>query len=503
MSSGSQTEQRAFPALSIGNSAVALQTTAGEWTYSDLHERINKMAAGLLEGKADLKEERIALLIPGGVDYVTTLLGIWRAGGIAVPLNVAGALPELEHALTCAQVTRLVVCLSLDTDQIVAIHILCQALKIEMLTVAETLVDGAGKLPVIAPERRAMILFTSGTTNKPKGVVSTHRNIRAQVTSLLDAWGWQSKDCIPLFLPLHHIHGIINILCCGLWIGARIALFPRFDMEPVMTQVRLRKYTLFMAVPTIYVKIIQHLEALDAGKREAITSAFKAMRLNVSGSAACPVKLFNQWKALTGQTLLERYGMTEIGMAISNPYLGERRAGAVGLPLKGVDVALVDDAGAGIDKDDVPGEIRVRGATVFLEYWNNPAATQESFVDGWFRTGDVAVREKGYYRIMGRSSVDIIKSGGYKLSALEIEGTLLTHEKIAECAVVGMDDETWGEAVTAFVVPKAGQTLTLPELKTWCESRMSPYKIPKSLRLLDAMPRNAMGKVVKPELKKL
>lgn len=251
MRSGSLTEQRSFPALSIGNTAVALQTNAGEWTYSDLHERIDKMAAGLLGSKPDLKEERIALLIPGGVDYVTALLGIWRAGGIAVPLNVAGALPELEHALTCAQVTRLVVCLSLDTHQIGALRTLCQVLQIEWLTVAQTLADRVGTLPVIASERRAMILFTSGTTNKPKGVVSTHRNIRAQVTTLLEAWGWQARDSIPLFLPLHHIHGIINILCCGLWIGARIALFPRFDMETVMTQVSLREYTLFMAVPTI------------------------------------------------------------------------------------------------------------------------------------------------------------------------------------------------------------------------------------------------------------
>ena len=502
MNKGSQQHPRSFPALTFDNSSVALHTAAGEWTYSDLHERINKMATGLLDGKSDLKEERIGVLIPGSVDYVTTLLGIWRAGGIAVPLNAEGALPEIEHSLTCAQVTRLVVCLSLDTDQIVALHILCHALNIKMLTVAETLADVAGKLPAIAPGRRAMILFTSGTTSKPKGVVSTHKNIRAQVTTLLEAWGWQAKDSIPLFLPLNHVHGIVNVLCCGLWIGARVAVFRRFEMDLLMTQVRLRKYTLFMAVPTIYVKIIQYLESLDAGRREAITSAFKSMRLNVSGSAACPVKLFNQWKAMTGQTLLERYGMTEIGMGLSNPYLGERRAGAVCLPLKGVDVALFDDDGKLIDKEDVPGEIRVRGDNVFLEYWNNAQATEESFAEGWFRTGDVAVREKGYYRIMGRSSIDIIKSGGYKLSALEIEGTLLTHDKIAECAVVGIEDETWGEAVTAFVALKAGQTLTLPELKSWCETRMSPYKIPKSLCLMQTLPRNAMGKVVKPDLKR-
>lgn len=227
------------------------------------------------------------------------------------------------------------------------------------------------------------------------------------------------------------------------------------------------------------------------------------MRLNISGSAACPVKLFEQWQELTGQVLLERYGMTEIGMGISNPYKGERRAGHVGLPLPGVEVKLIGEDGQEISDEQSPGEIRVRGDNVFQEYWNNEAATKESFVDGWFCTGDVAVIDKGYYRIMGRSSVDIIKSGGYKLSALEIEGTLLTHESIAEVAVIGVEDETWGEAVSAFVVLKPDASLSFDELKTWCDGKMSAYKIPKNLHLLDALPRNAMGKVTKPALKTL
>ena len=227
------------------------------------------------------------------------------------------------------------------------------------------------------------------------------------------------------------------------------------------------------------------------------------MRLNISGSAACPVKLFEQWQELTGQVLLERYGMTEIGMGISNPYKGERRAGHVGLPLPGVEVKLIGEDGQEISEEQSPGEIRVRGDNVFQEYWNNEAATKESFVDGWFCTGDVAVIDKGYYRIMGRSSVDIIKSGGYKLSALEIEGTLLTHESIAEVAVIGVEDETWGEAVSAFVVLKLDASLSFDELKAWCDGKMSAYKIPKNLHLLEALPRNAMGKVTKPALKTL
>ncbi len=497
-----------FPTLNPSNDHIALQSGSGDqtWTYAALHQRVNQFASGLLAGKVDLQEERVAFFMPASLDYVTTLLGVWRAGGIAVPLNVAAAIPELEHALSCAGVTRLLVS-NADDPALADLKVLCLSMQVQLVSVTDVLnsadANAASKLPVLAPERRAMILFTSGTTNKPKGVVSTHKNIRAQITTLLKAWAWQPDDAIPLFLPLHHIHGIINVLCCGLWMGARVSLFAKFDMEAILAQVSARQYTVFMAVPTIYVKLIQHLETLDDARRHAICAGFRAMRLNISGSAACPVKLYQQWQALTGQTLLERYGMTEIGMGLSNPYHGERRAGAVGIPLPGVDAKLFDDNGGMIAEAGAPGEIRVRGDNVFLEYWNNPAATAESFVDGWFRTGDVAVREDGYYRIMGRSSVDIIKSGGYKLSALEIEGTLLTHDSIAECAVIGVEDETWGEAVRAFVVLKSGQELAYSELKSWCESRMSPYKIPKVLRVMESLPRNAMGKVMKPELRKV
>jgi malonyl-CoA/methylmalonyl-CoA synthetase len=227
------------------------------------------------------------------------------------------------------------------------------------------------------------------------------------------------------------------------------------------------------------------------------------MRLNISGSAACPVKVYNQWLELTGQVLLERYGMTEIGMAISNPYDGERRAGAVGVSLPGVDVNIFDEENKLINAEDIPGEIRIKGDNVFLEYWDNPKATTDSYHDGWFCTGDVAVLESGYYRIMGRSSVDIIKSGGYKLSALEIEGTLLNHDDIAECAVIGVEDEMWGEAVTAFLVLKPGRELSYDDLKSWCEDLMSTYKVPKKIILVESLPRNAMGKITKPTLKEM
>ena len=491
--------ETSFPSLNSKSDKIALIEDSMSHTYSQVNERINLFAAGVLGEEEDLKEERIAFFLPASLDYVTAMHGVWRAGGIAVPLNVASAVSELDHYLTCANVTRMVAGLQYHDS----LRDLCNSLEIELLSVDDVLATTAKKLPVIALERRAMMLFTSGTTNKPKGVVSTHKTISAQITTLIEAWEWSDQDVIPLFLPLHHIHGIINILSCGLWAGATVHLFENFDIPKISEKITIGTYNVFMAVPTIYVKLIQYFETIDERKVREICDGFKNMRLNISGSAACPVKLFKQWKELTGQTLLERYGMTEIGMGISNPYNGERRAGAVGQPLPGVDCQLFDENDNPVQNEAEAGEIRIKGDNVFLEYWDNEEATKSSFRDGWFCTGDVAVVEDGYYRIMGRSSVDIIKSGGYKLSALEIEGVLLTHDSISEVAVIGVEDDTWGEAVTAVAAIKEGSTLDFDSLKSWCDGKMSSYKIPKYLKIVEALPRNAMGKVTKPALKAL
>ncbi len=488
-----------FPHLRDGNTRIALVEQGRAISYGELNERIDRFASGLLGTRHDLEEERIAFFLPASLDYVTVMHGVWRAGGISVPLNVASALAELDHYLSCARATRLVA----SAENRPLLRDLCDRLGIELLEVSGLLADEIIPLPAIAPERRAMMVFTSGTTNKPKGVVTTHANIAAQITTLLDAWAWSEDDAIPLFLPLHHVHGIINVLSCALWTGAKVHLFPKFDAGRIAAEAAAGAYSVFMAVPTIYVKMLQYLDGLELAEARRICDGFGAMRLNVSGSAACPVPLFEQWKARTGQVLLERYGMTEIGMAISNPYHGERRAGCVGQPLPGVQVMLAGEDGAAIMEEGVPGEIRIKGANVFLEYWDNPKATEESFVEGWFRTGDMAVVENGYYRIMGRTSIDIIKSGGYKLSALEIEGLLLDHPDIAEIAVIGVADEVWGEAVGAVIVAREGADLTAEALKEWCEGKLSAYKIPKRIRFAQALPRNAMGKVTKPDLKPL
>ena len=488
-----------FPSLNNDNQKIALVDGKNSWGYAEINQRIERLATGLLNSKKDLHEERIAFFIPSSLDYVITLHGIWRAGGIAIPLNVASAVSELDHYLSSAGVTRLIA----NGEYKDSLTDLCAQLDIQLGSVDEVIANEVISLPEINPERRAMILFTSGTTNKPKGVVSTHKTIAAQITTLIGAWNWTEDDVIPLFLPLHHIHGIINVLSCGLWIGATVHCFVKLDIPALTSDIAAGTYNVFMAVPTIYVKLIQYFENLDQQEVDKICAGFNTMRLNISGSAACPVKLFEQWQDLTGQILLERYGMTEIGMGISNPYQGERRAGHVGQPLPGVEAKLFDEDNNPIEEDNIPGEIYIKGDNVFLEYWDNEKATAESFVDGWFCTGDVAVLDDGYYRIMGRSSIDIIKSGGYKLSALEIEGMLITHDIIDEVAVIGVDDSTWGEAVMAFVVLKQGARLEYDELKAWCKGKMSDYKIPKGVNVVDSLPRNVMGKVTKSDLKKL
>ena len=222
----------------------------------------------------------------------------------------------------------------------------------------------------------------------------------------------------------------------------------------------------------------------------------------VSGSAALPVRTLERWREISGHTLLERYGMTEFGMALSNSLHGERRPGFVGTPLPGVEVRLVAEDGTPVGPG-TPGELEVRGPGVFLEYWRRPDATATAFRGGWFRTGDVALLENGAYRILGRLSVDIIKTGGYKISALEIEEVLRTHSAVAECAVVGIEDVEWGERVCAAVELASGSQLTLPELQAWAKERLAPYKVPRALSVVQVLPRNALGKVMKPQVAKL
>lgn len=475
----------------------AVKSNDRNYTYLDLLQTSESIALELLNGKNDLQEARIAFLVQPGFDYVSIQWGIWRAGGIAVPLCVKHPFSSIQYVIDDTKAA--VVIFSEEFEALLSP--LKNRTDIRLLP-SEQFTSQKGNLPDVDPSRRAMILYTSGTTGNPKGVVSTHKNIETQITSLTTSWEWEQDDHILNVLPLHHVHGIVNVLSCALWSGACCEFLPKFDPATVFTIFCKGEVNVFMAVPTIYFKLIAHYNELPASSKTEISSALKNFRLMVSGSAALPVSVLEQWKEISGHTLLERYGMTEMGMAISNPYRGERRPGYIGQPLAKVIIRIADEENREVE-DGASGEIQVKGPNVFKEYWEKPEATQATFTaDGWFKTGDIAVFENGSYRILGRNSVDIIKSGGYKISALEIEEVLRTHPQIKECGVVGIPDEEWGEIIGASLILK-DKAVDLDQLRDWLKDKLPSYKFPRKYIFQDDLPRNVMGKVTKNELKKM
>lgn len=480
--------------------AIAIVDRNGEHTYGSLSAAANAVARHLLatSGLEDLGDERVSFRVAPGFNYVATLLGIWRAGGIAVPLCVTH--PERELAYVLDDTGPILVVADEAGEDVLAR--LADERGVQFRKDRELFSGGPGHdvLPSVAADRPALILYTSGTTGHPKGVVLSHAALDANIGALVDAWGWTAKDRIIHLLPLHHTHGIVNALLCALQVGATVDMLPGFDAETVWRRFTEGRATLFMAVPTIYSRLIRDWEETANIEQQHRSAGASTLRLMVSGSAALPVPVFDRWREITGHTLLERYGMTEIGMALSNPLEGERRPGSVGTPLPGVEVRLVDE-----DLKEVAtgcsGEIHVRGTALFDEYWNRPEESEMAFHEGWFKTGDVAILEDDAYRILGRRSVDIIMTGGFKVSALEIENVLLEHPDIQECAVIGIEDETWGEGVCAAFVSR--RELKRDAIRDWARERLAPYKLPGRVLRVPELPKNAMGKVTKPEVKAL
>jgi malonyl-CoA/methylmalonyl-CoA synthetase len=480
------------------HSSTAIISDSRKYSYADLLSASKNFSSLLLQNKNDLLKERIAFMVDPGFDYVKVQWGIWRAGGVAVPLCLSHPLPSLQYVIDDTAASVIVV--SPQYEQLLKGLAAEKNIRLIVLGKEDSVADII--LPEIDTSRRAMILYTSGTTNKPKGVVSTHDNLEAQISTLVKAWEWSSNDHILCVLPLHHVHGIVNVISCALWSGAICEFIPEFSAEEIFRLFEKGEINVFMAVPTVYFKLIAYWESLPEEKKSSITSSLEKFRLMVCGSAALPVSVMEKWKLISKHTLLERYGMTEIGMAISNPYHGDRRAGYVGLPLPGVEIKLADEQYNEV-KEGEPGEILVKGKNVFSEYWNKPEATAKEFTaDGWFKTGDIAVVENGYYRIMGRNSVDIIKSGGYKISSLEIEEVLRTHDDIKDCAVVGIPDDEWGELIVAALVLQ-NKSIDTNLLSHWMRERIASYKTPRRYLITDDLPRNAMGKVTKNDVKKL
>ena len=498
---------------------IAVLSSGATHTYGELEKRSHARAQHLLAEAAvpDLDGARVGFLMEPGFEYVVTQWAVWRAGGIAVPLCPDHPARELEYVVDDSDCSSLIGVG--ETGR--RIEGAARERGIPFHDVDDASEDSAAlgvpdslPVPSITVDRPAMILYTSGTTGRPKGVVTTHGQIEAHIQSLLDAWKWERDDRILHVLPLHHTHGIVNALCCPLRAGATVEFGGSFD--PVSTWERLAsgEISVFMAVPTVYAKLLRAWEAADGSTSNRWAREVGAVRLMVSGSAALPVRVFERWEEITGYRLLERYGMTEIGMGLSNPYDGERRPGTVGQPLPGVGLRLVRPATGQVLAEGVDalapaasGEIQVRGPMVFSEYWRRPEETATAFSDGWFLTGDEAILEDGYYRILGRRSVDILKSGGYKISAVEIEELLRTHPAVRDCAVVGIPDEDWGERIAAAVIPEPateGPPDTLPErLDPWARERLARYKVPRAWLCVEDLPRNAMGKVQKPAVQAL
>ena len=317
----------------------AIVAPEGTFTYGDLLAASERAASELLSGADDLEGARVVFLVPGGFQYVAVQWGIWRAGGVAVPLALSETEREIWYKIDDTEPAVLIA----HPEYADALRPFAEEGGTRFITTTELLGGGGtAPLPDVDPDRAAMILYTSGTTSDPKGVVATHRNVEAQVESLVEAWGWSSDDYILNHLPLHHVHGIINAKSCALWVGATCEFLPQFDAERVWARIVDRELTLYMAVPTVYKALIAAWESGTHEWQMEASTACSSLRLMVSGSDALPVDTFERWEEISGHRLLERYGMTEIGMALSNPLHGDRIPGHVGAPLLGVEVRLAD-----------------------------------------------------------------------------------------------------------------------------------------------------------------
>lgn len=486
--------------------AIAVSESGKETTYGELLAH----ALAVREALKNIKtEDRVAVLVSKDVGYAAAFLGVWAAGGIVVPICTSHPVPEMKYTMEDSGSKVIIVSeqfAQAGTD--LKEHIP----NLEVVHIEQSLSTQSNDKPALRSDKfdddlGALFIYTSGTTGKPKGAVHTHKSVVAQTSSLKEAWSYSPEDRLLHVLPLHHIHGIVNALLTPLFSGSCVE-FAHEKFNPTTVWNRLRAaenpITLFMAVPTIYTKLLSAVPSED--------TQLSRVRLCISGSAALPTSVKQAWKKHTGHVLLERYGMTEIGMGLSCGMAEEDRLdSSVGWPLPGIRAKVVDqDTSKEITEFDVPGEIWISGDNLFKEYYNRPEQTAKEIVlanDGvrWFKTGDIALRSKahkGAYYIQGRSSVDIIKSGGYKISALEIERDLLQLPYVKEAAVMGVEDKEWGQRVGALITPAEGyEDLSLKTIRDDLKKEIATYKVPTLMKIMkDGIPRNAMGKVNKKEL---
>lgn len=464
-------------------------------SYAELTTAVESFAGHLAERGIGLGD-RVAFFVGNRPELVVAYLGVLRAGAVVVPMNLAYRRHELGHILADAR-PRILVTESARAEVLAELGGALDPLEaILEVDAPGALGASARSAPAVLLDgsELAMLLYTSGTTGRSKGAMLTHDNLLATITGLLAAWGWSAEDSLLLTLPLFHTHGLVVGLFTALAAGATVQLRPRFDAAAVWRDLESGDVSLFFGVPTMYRRLL--VELGDRAERPRL----ERMRLFCSGSAPLPAEDFESFRQATGHAILERYGMTETGMNLSNPLVGERRAGTVGTPLPGVSARIVGAGGVAVEEGGA-GELQVRGSNVFAGYWGDPEKTAASFVadaEGrrWLRTGDLARRDPltGHYTLLGRHH-ELIISGGFNIYPREIEEILVELPGVVEAAVVGRPHAEWGEVPVAFVVAESG--LDLAGLGTACRERIAGFKVPKDFRLVDALPRNALGKVQK------
>jgi len=448
-----------------------LEWAGSIYTFGEIDARSNRMARALTS-RGFARGDRLCVYLANSIEMIDLYLACIKLGVIFVPINILYRDREMSHILSDAEPRLLVTSAEIP------------ALLAEAATQSSESLPESG----LGEDDTAALVYTSGTTGVSKGAMLTHKNFAVNGSNLIQAWKITVEDRFLLAPPLFHVHALGNGLHCWLMTGCRTRLLERFDHTSALSHFLDFKPTLFFGVPAMYVRLLDTPpeKAREIGRR---------MRLFVCGSAPLPAQILEEFHALFGHTILERYGMTETLMNISNPYDGERRPGSVGLPLPGVVVKVVGPEGNPLP-DGETGELWLKGPNVFAGYWKREDATKAAFVDGWFKTGDIGSRSSdGYYTLSGRKS-DLIISGGFNIYPREVEEFLMEQPEVEEAAVVGEADRVRGEIPVAYIVWKNGAGDPAP-LETRCREKLASFKIPRRFESIEKLPRNALGKVQK------